>query len=456
MNRQRWKKYGFTAEVIVLTLTAVLCWKDVSDGAFAAGRNTNAAADVPDSGTIGEESAGTNGEEGSAAGSGEDSATENVEKDYIKWVDFHVTSEAMRQACAYDVDTYGQEGHLNWVDLLAYLGARYGGDFKQYKAKDMDEIADRLQKGETTVEKLSVEIKSFDYYREAYGAVLDGLVGEYEIEAENEGQEVQSRDSQEVQNRDSQAEEGRKEDQNDQESPGTVNWTKKYGLKGFSPIAKSFPYNDYDDFGVARSYGYKREHLGHDMMGQTGTPIVAVESGYVSAMGWNQYGGWRLGIYMAADIRCFNTFDTVMHNLGSHIQVIYLENTLLHTFTQNLLEKLGLCSIETFAHFLHSPNIPKEIGTKSTIPKDNLFYRIQMSVNHFHQFLVRLNIFLYHVLHHIRKNIQLRLDNSQVDIFLALKIGIERSPTFLRSEGNIIHRGILNAHLCKQLTGNVH
>ena len=267
MNRQRWKKYGFTAEVIVLTLTAVLCWKDVSDGAFAAGRNTNAAADVPDSGTIGEESAGTNGEEGSAAGSGEDSATENVEKDYIKW-----------------------------VDLLAYLGARYGGDFKQYKAKDMDEIADRLQKGETTVEKLSVEIKSFDYYREAYGAVLDGLVGEYEIEAENEGQEVQSRDSQEVQNRDSQAEEGRKEDQNDQESPGTVNWTKKYGLKGFSPIAKSFPYNDYDDFGVARSYGYKREHLGHDMMGQTGTPIVAVESGYVSAMGWNQYGGWRLGI----------------------------------------------------------------------------------------------------------------------------------------------------------------
>ena len=120
-----------------------------------------------------------------------------------------------------------------------------------------------------------------------------------------------------------------------------------------------------------------------------------------------------------------------MHNLGSHIQVIYLENTLLHTFTQNLLEKLGLCSIETFAHFLHSPNIPKEIGTKSTIPKDNLFYRIQMSVNHFHQFLVRLNIFLYHVLHHIRKNIQLRLDNSQVDIFLALKIGIERSPTFL-------------------------
>lgn len=263
MNRQRWKKYGFMAEVIVLTLTAALCWKDVSQGAFAAGHGAEKA----------ENNSSSESAEDSGTGSGVNSGADSTGKDYIKWVDFHVTSEAMRQACAYDVDTYGQEGHLNWVDLLAYLGARYGGDFKQYKAKDMDKIAERLQKGETTVEKLSAEIKSFDYYREAYGAVLDGLVGEYQIEAEDQGQGAQS-----------------------QESQGEVSWTKKYGLKGYSPIAKSFPYNDYDDFGVARSYGYRREHLGHDMMGQTGTPIVAVESGYVSAMGWNQYGGWRLGI----------------------------------------------------------------------------------------------------------------------------------------------------------------
>ncbi|QBE96146.1 L-Ala--D-Glu endopeptidase [Blautia producta] len=269
MNRQKWKKYGFMAEVIVLTLTAALCWRDVSQGAFAAGRgtaqaeNNSASESAEDSGTDNGGDSGTDNAEDSGMDNGGNSSTNSAEKDYIKWVDFHVTSEAMRQACAYDVDTYGQEGHLNWVDLLAYLGGRYGGDFKQYKAKDMDEIAERLQKGETTVEKLSAEIKSFDYYREAYGAVLDGLVGEYQIEAEDQGK---------------------------------VSWTKKYGLKGFSPIAKSFPYNDYDDFGVARSYGYKREHLGHDMMGQTGTPIIAVESGYVSAMGWNQYGGWRLGI----------------------------------------------------------------------------------------------------------------------------------------------------------------
>ena len=75
-----------------------------------------------------------------------------------------------------------------------------------------------------------------------------------------------------------------------------VRWEKRYGLKAFSPIAKGYAYSDYDDFGASRSYGYKRQHLGHDMMGLGGTPITAVESGYVEAIGWNQYGGWRLGI----------------------------------------------------------------------------------------------------------------------------------------------------------------
>jgi len=32
------------------------------------------------------------------------------------------------------------------------------------------------------------------------------------------------------------------------------------------------------------------------MMGLVGTPIIAIESGYVEALGWNRYGGWRIGI----------------------------------------------------------------------------------------------------------------------------------------------------------------
>ena len=32
------------------------------------------------------------------------------------------------------------------------------------------------------------------------------------------------------------------------------------------------------------------------MMGQIGTPVICIETGYVEALGWNQYGGWRVGI----------------------------------------------------------------------------------------------------------------------------------------------------------------
>ena len=70
----------------------------------------------------------------------------------------------------------------------------------------------------------------YDYYLEAYEAVLGGMVGEYEMETEAED--------------------------------GTRSFETRYGLKAFSPIARGFDYSDYDDFGSSRSYGYKRPHLG--------------------------------------------------------------------------------------------------------------------------------------------------------------------------------------------------
>lgn len=191
---------------------------------------------------------------------------EQTEKEFIKWVDFKVPHEVLDQACQWDVKTHDQEVSLNWIELLACLASANGGDFSGYKASQMDELAGKLVAEETTIQEIAADRKYYSYYLEAYTAVLGGMVGEYEIQVPKE--------------------EGAEE----------LVWEKRYGLKAFSPVAKGYEYYDYDDFGVARTYGYKREHLGHDMMGQTGTPIIAVESGYVEAMGWNQYGGWRLGI----------------------------------------------------------------------------------------------------------------------------------------------------------------
>ena len=197
------------------------------------------------------------------------------EKDFIKWVEFNVTYEALNRAYTYDVETYMEDVHLDWVELLAYLGAKYGGDFARYREKDMTEAAERLLSGDTTMEKLAADMQYYPYYLEAYGTVLDGMVGEYEIEEDAEG---------------------KMEKETAAAKSGKKVWKKYYGLKAFAPIAKGFPYSDYDDFGVSRSYGYRRNHLGHDMMGQVGTPVICAQSGYVKVLGWNQYGGWRIGI----------------------------------------------------------------------------------------------------------------------------------------------------------------
>ena len=180
--------------------------------------------------------------------------------DSIKWVDFNIPAEILKKACLLDVQSYESGTHLDWITLLAYAAVRGGGEYGKKSDGYIEEAAAKLNAGEETKESLAEKYQYFSYYYEAYTAVLGGMVGEYEMENENGEME------------------------------------KKYGLKAFSPIAKGFAYQDYDDFGVSRSCGYKRQHLGHDMMGLIGTPIIAVESGYVEALGWNRYGGWRIGI----------------------------------------------------------------------------------------------------------------------------------------------------------------
>ncbi len=213
----------------------------------------------------------------------EDGGTESgFGEDFIRWVDFDVSKFALSEAYEYDVSTYGEEAHIGWIDLLAWVAAHTGGVFTDDRTvcQSMQDLEERISQGET-LETQVRDLEYFAYYQEAYTAVLGGMVGEYEIEEPVEGQE------------------------------GKTEWVKRYGLKAFHPIAKGFPYSDYDDFGVSRSYGYKRNHLGHDMMGQVGTPIICVESGYIEALGWNQYGGWRIGI---------RSFDGMRYYYYAHLR----------------------------------------------------------------------------------------------------------------------------------------
>lgn len=196
----------------------------------------------------------------------------------IKWVEFKVPYEALKKAMDADIDSYGEKIHVNWIDTLAYLGAKYGGEFSSYQESDMDAFLDAV-KGGKSVATITKNMQYFDYYSRAYGAVLNGMLGEYQIKLPN-----------------SDAAENADQKNTASAKNGESTWKKVYGLKAFSPIADGFYYSDFDDFGESRSYGYSRRHLGHDMMTSTGTPVIAVESGTVEALGWNQYGGWRIGI----------------------------------------------------------------------------------------------------------------------------------------------------------------
>lgn len=226
---------------------------------------------------------------------------EEKEKDFIRWVDFTVPAEVMEKAFRLDINTCQAPVHLDWIELLAFLGARYGGDFSRFRQADLDSLAEALKNG-TSMDTLAEGLKYYPYYKEAYGAVLGGMVGYFEQETSQE----------EAASETAGPEQAAPEETGSGDPSST--WVTKYGLKAFSPIARDFPYSDYDDFGVSRSYGYKRRHLGHDMMGQVGTPIIAVESGTVEALGWNQYGGWRIGI---------RSFDKKRYYYYAHLRKNY-------------------------------------------------------------------------------------------------------------------------------------
>ena len=86
-------------------------------------------------------------------------------KDYIKWVDFTVSYEALCQAYDWDVDTFDTEHHVEWIPLLAYTAARTGGEFDKKALKILNETAEKLAEGEAEMETLTKDMKYYPYYR---------------------------------------------------------------------------------------------------------------------------------------------------------------------------------------------------------------------------------------------------------------------------------------------------
>ena len=205
-----------------------------------------------------------------------------VRAETLRWVDFNVPYESMKYAMDVDIDTFEQEKHISWIEILAVAGCRTGGRCGLASVKKA--VSD-LQSDLSKEELLGDLYKYYSYYHTAYNAALGGLLGSYAIQIDGQ-------------------------------------WKPTYGLKAYSPIAAGYGYSHCSDFGNSRSFGFARKHLGNDLMGSLGTPIVAVEGGVVEAIGWNRYGGWRIGI---------RSFDSKRYYYYAHLQKD-------HPFAENLRE----------------------------------------------------------------------------------------------------------------------
>lgn len=191
---------------------------------------------------------------------------EALNGDYIKWIDNNVPYEILMSAYEYEVKYHNStEVQFDFERSLAYLAVKNGNRFNVNRdLKALSDLVNMLKKGKT-IDSFFGSNKYYLYYVEGYEAIFKEFIGEYKNE---KGETV-------------------------------------YGLKNFHPFPKGYWFNHSDDFGNARSYGFKRKHLGHDMMGSVGTPIIAVEGGTVTELGWNRYGGWRIGIRSNDKLRSY-------------------------------------------------------------------------------------------------------------------------------------------------------
>ena len=62
------------------------------------------------------------------------------------------------------------------------------------------------------------------------------------------------------------------------------------------PIPKQYNYSYKSTWGASRGWGGRRIHEGTDIFASYGTPIRSTSYGIVEVIGWNEFGGWRIGI----------------------------------------------------------------------------------------------------------------------------------------------------------------
>ena len=178
--------------------------------------------------------------------------------DIIRWVDFNVTAEVLAKAVALDIEAREKESGYGFIELLAYLAAKNGNKFSRHSASQLEKAAKALEDG-TELEELT----RGQILRLLSGSVrrrLGGFVGDYVLEVLTGGRDR-------IEHR--------------------------YGVKCFR-LWRHFSCTTRTI--SARPLIRVFEDTPRQRVRGVGTPVIAVEGGTVEALGWNRFGGWRIGI----------------------------------------------------------------------------------------------------------------------------------------------------------------
>ena len=82
------------------------------------------------------------------------------------------------------------------------------------------------------------------------------------------------------------------------------------------PLALQADFSYRSTWGVSRGWGGRRMHEGTDLFASYGVPVKSTTYGLVETMGWNDFGGWRVGI---RDIH--NTYHYYAHLSGFNKEI---------------------------------------------------------------------------------------------------------------------------------------
>lgn len=62
------------------------------------------------------------------------------------------------------------------------------------------------------------------------------------------------------------------------------------------PLAQNHNYSYRGTWGASRGWGGRRIHEGTDIFASYGVPVQSTSYGIIEVLGWNKFGGWRVGI----------------------------------------------------------------------------------------------------------------------------------------------------------------